>query len=164
MEKSCRKCTPIRWPLTGHFSGCKTSYASQFMTSWIISLSFVLLTSMERKGKNTKNDNEKNFLDEIKSTFHIFEGLSFGGKINNSDSSFKKKIHTKHSPMVFWEIVNKYSVTLFSTSHGKGCFDGVGGTINTLVAQKFLQQKAIVKGAESFYHSTKENKTSSSNT
>ena len=55
-------------------------------------------------------------------------------------------------------------MTLFSTSHGKGCFDGVGGTINMLVAQKFLQQKAIVKGAESFYNATKENNTSSSNT
>ena len=53
-------------------------YASQFMKSWIIPLSFVLLNleRMERKGKNYKNVNifesEYSFLDEIKTIFHNF--------------------------------------------------------------------------------------------
>ena len=51
-------------------------YASQFMTSQIIPLPFVLLylESVERKGKNYKslNENEKSFFDEIKDTFDSF--------------------------------------------------------------------------------------------
>ena len=48
------------------------------MTSKIIPLSFVLLNleSVERKGKIKKIEhfeNEKSFLDEIKSIFHSFE-------------------------------------------------------------------------------------------
>ena len=39
------------------------------------------LANMERKGKIQKFEyleNEKSFLDEVKSIFHIFEMLSFG--------------------------------------------------------------------------------------
>ena len=56
------------------------------MTSLIIPLPFVLfnLESVERKGKIQKFDyleNERNFLDEIKKKYIVFEGLPFGEKI-----------------------------------------------------------------------------------
>ena len=41
-------------------------YASQFMTSWVIPLQFVLLNLCG------KNENEKSFLDKIKSIFYSF--------------------------------------------------------------------------------------------
>ena len=52
-------------------------YASQFMTSWIIPVLFVLLSLeiVERKGKIQKCEyleKEKSFLDEIKILFHSF--------------------------------------------------------------------------------------------
>ena len=57
------------------------------MTSWIIPLPFVLLNleTLERNGKNLQKfeylENEKSFLDEIKTFFIVFKGLSFGEKI-----------------------------------------------------------------------------------
>ena len=60
-------------------------YASQFMTSQVIPLPFVLLNleGVERKWKNHKKfeylEKEKSFLGEIKKTFFIvFKGLSVG--------------------------------------------------------------------------------------
>ena len=53
-------------------------YASQFMTSQIIPLPFILLymESVERKGKNYKSLNisrtKRAFFDEIKDIFHSF--------------------------------------------------------------------------------------------
>ena len=57
------------------------------MTSLIIPLSFVLfyLEIVEKKEKNLQKfehlKNEKSFLDEIKNTFIVFEGLSSREKI-----------------------------------------------------------------------------------
>ena len=53
-------------------------YTNQFVTSQIIPLPFALLNleSLERKGKITK----KSFLDETKTFFIVFKGLSFGEK------------------------------------------------------------------------------------
>ena len=58
------------------------------MTSSIIPLPIVLLhlQSVERKEKKQKFEyleNEKSFLDEIKTLFIVLEGLSFGEKIKN---------------------------------------------------------------------------------
>ena len=56
------------------------------MSSQIIPLLFVplYLEIMERTGKNYRKceylKNEKTFLNEVKDTFHSFEGLSFGEK------------------------------------------------------------------------------------
>ena len=52
-------------------------YASQFMTSLIISLPFVFLNLEIWKGSEKLQkfkylDNEKSFLDEIKNLFHSF--------------------------------------------------------------------------------------------
>ena len=58
-------------------------YSSQFMTSQIIPLPFVLLylESKERKGKKFEYaENKKSFFDEIEKKIIVFEGLSFGGK------------------------------------------------------------------------------------
>ena len=60
-------------------------YPSQFMT-YIIPLPFVLLNLESGKdGKKSQKseyfENEKSFLDEIKSFFIVFKGLSFGQKI-----------------------------------------------------------------------------------
>ena len=41
-------------------------------------------------------------------------------------------------------------------THGKGCVDGVGGTIKRHVAQNVIQTNAVVKDAQSFYDCTKE--------
>ena len=55
-------------------------YASQFMISYIIPLSFFLLNleSVERNGKNYKNFNIEKTFQMNKKHFSVFEGLSFG--------------------------------------------------------------------------------------
>ena len=57
-------------------------------------------------------------------------------------------------------LCEKHSINIerhfFATSHGKGCVDGVGGTVKRHVAQKVIQRKAVVKDAQSFYDCTKE--------
>ena len=57
---------------------------------------------MERNGKELQKfehlDSEKSFLDEIKTFFITFEGLSFGEKIKISqkvvDTTFKNNTHS----------------------------------------------------------------------
>ena len=44
----------------------------------------------------------------------------------------------------------------FATSNGKGCVDGIGGTIKRHVAQKVIQTKTVVKDVQCFYDCTKE--------
>ena len=73
------------------------------MTFYIILLPFVLLNleRVERKEEKLQKfeylENEKSFLDEIKTFFTVFEGLSFGEKIKISekiaDASFN--VHKK---------------------------------------------------------------------
>ena len=47
-------------------------------------------------------------------------------------------------------------MAFFATSNGKGCVDGIGGTIKRHVAQKVIQRKTVVKDAQCFYDCTKE--------
>ena len=42
----------------------------------------------------------------------------------------------------------------FATSHGKGCVDGIGGTVKRQVAERVKQIRAIVIDASSFYRAT----------
>ena len=51
--------------------------------------------------------NEKSFLDQIKSIFHSFEGLSFGEKIINSGNKLKNIVMSMM--YAFCECVNKSS-------------------------------------------------------
>jgi len=43
----------------------------------------------------------------------------------------------------------------FATSHGKGCVDGVGGTVKRLVWNKVKSRKVTVTGAEDFVNALK---------
>ena len=71
-------------------------------------------------------------------------------------SQFKNKFIANTLP---W-LCEKHSVNIewhfFATSHGKGCVDGVGGTIKRHVTDKVIQRKAVIKDAQSFYDCTKE--------
>ena len=43
----------------------------------------------------------------------------------------------------------------FATSHGKGCVDGIGGTVKRMVAEKVCQRRSIVRDAKSSFDCTK---------
>ena len=69
-------------------------------------------------------------------------------------SQFKNKFVAAALPWLAERRSVDFQWHYFATSHGKGCVDGIGGTVKHEVAEKVKQLRVTVKDASSFYQAT----------